>query len=324
MAKRKKRLKKQVKSFLFMLIVITVGYAAIKIYPILNKEHKPTDNNITTTQVINNNNTSEPKKKEVSLTLIGDLMFEGLYLDSVNAGDDPNNYLKMVANKYFNKDDITIGNLETTITDNNKLKVNGYGYEFCTPQNIIKGLDNNSVDVLGTTNNHSTDRGLDGITNTIDYLKNNTSIMSVGSYKSKEDRANFRIKEINGVKVGFIAYALGMNDFGKYITQDNMWMLGLYRNPSRYNTITEENKELMRQEIRELRKQCDVLVAIMHWGQEFHFEEREVDQRTLAKLLNEENVDIVLIVWVLILLLVIIHIVCNQLNGIQMTKDIKL
>ena len=85
-----------------------------------------------------------------------------------------------------------------------------------------------------------------------------------------------------------------MNDFGKYITNEESWRLGLYRNPPSYNVITEENKELIRQEIRAIRKECDVLVAIMHWGQEFHFEEREVDQHALSRLLNEEKVDIVL------------------------------
>ncbi len=233
-------------------------------------------------------------KKKVNLTLVGDIMFEGLYLDSINQGDDPNTYLSMVGDKYFKKDDITVGNLETTITDNNKLKVNGYGYEFCTPQEVIKGLDNNSVDVLGTTNNHSTDRGIDGINNTLDYLNNNTKIRPVGTYKTKEDRNKLNIVEVNGVKVGFVAYALGLNDFGKYITNEETWRIGLYRNPPSYNVITEENKELIRKEIRELRKECDVLVAIMHWGQEFHFEEREVDQQALSRLLNEEKVDIVL------------------------------
>ena len=284
MAKRKKL--KPIWKFLFVIILV-VGLAIFGI----NYFNKDTEDKPSIIEKIIN---KEPDKKKVNLTLVGDIMFEGLYLDSVNQGDDPNTYLSMVGDKYFKKDDITVGNLETTITDNNKLKVNGYGYEFCTPQNIIKGLDNNSVDVLGTTNNHTTDRGIDGINNTIDYLKNNTNIMSVGTYKSKEDRANLRIKEINGVKVGFIAYALGMNDFGKYITNEETWRLGLFRNPPSYNVITEENKNLMRQEIRELKKNVDVVVAIMHWGQEFHFEEREVDQHALARLLNEEKVDIVL------------------------------
>ena len=287
MAKRKKI--KPIWRFLFIVIIVC-SLVFIGIKKITKNDSSTEDKPSIIEKIIS----KEPEKKKVNLTLVGDLMFEGLYLDSINAGADPNTYLSMVADKYFNKDDLTIGNLETTITDNNNLKVDGYGYEFCTPQEVIKGLDNNSVDVLGTTNNHSTDRGIDGINNTIDYLKDNTNIMSVGSYKSKEDRSNLRIKEINGVKVGFIAYALGLNDFGKYITNEESYRLGLYRNPPSYNVITEENKELIRQEIRTLRKECDVLVAIMHWGQEFHFEEREVDQHALSRLLNEEHVDIVL------------------------------
>jgi len=287
MAKRKRI--KPIWKLLILIIIIAVAIIyGIKYF---NKDTTEEKNEPT---IINKIIDKEPENKKVNLTLVGDIMFEGLYLDSVNQGDDPNTYLSMVGDKYFKKDDITIGNLETTITDNKNLKVNGYGYEFCTPQNIIKGLDNNSVNVLGTTNNHTTDRGIEGINNTIDYLKNNTNIMSVGTYKSKEDRKQLRIIDVNGVKVGFIAYALGMNDFGKYITNEETWRIGIYRNPPSYNVISESNKELMRQEIRELRKNCDVLVAIMHWGQEFHFEEREVDQRNLSKLLNEEKVDIVL------------------------------
>ena len=287
MAKRRK-MKKGPKVVLFLIIVLIVLGSGYFIYTHFNKNE---DNPIvdTITSVINNNN----KKKEVTLTLIGDLMFEGLYLDSVNQGDDPNEYLSLVADKYFKKDDITIGNLETTITDNNKLKVNGYGYEFCTPQNIIKSLDNNSIDVLGTTNNHTTDRGIDGINNTIDYLKNNTNITSVGTYKSREDRATVRIVEKNGVKVGFVAYALGMNDFGKYINEKEMWRLGLYRKPPSYNQVSDELVNTMREEIRAVKKETDVVVAIMHWGKEFQFNEREVDQIKLAKVLNEEHVDIV-------------------------------
>ena len=49
----------------------------------------------------------------------------------------------------------------------------------------------------------------------------------------------------------------------------------------------------MREEIREVKKNADVVIAIMHWGKEFQFQEREVDQIKLAKVLNEEHVDIV-------------------------------
>jgi poly-gamma-glutamate synthesis protein (capsule biosynthesis protein) len=286
---KKRKMKKNARRIITIFLILLVIIGIYKIYPKTTNESNIDNNNQT-----NNVKDNKEQKKSVNLSLVGDIMFEGMYLDAVNQGDDPNTYLSMVADKYFKKDDLSIGNLETTITDNNNLKVNGYGYEFCTPQNIIKALDNNSIDVLGTTNNHTTDRGIEGINNTIDYLKNNTNITSVGTYKTKEDRSNLRVIEKNGVKVGFLAYALGMNDFGDYITEDEAWRLGLYRKPPSYSVVSDEYIELIRQEIRELKKKSDVTVVIMHWGKEFNFQEREVDQIRLAKVLNEEHVDIVL------------------------------
>ena len=44
----------------------------------------------------------------------------------------------------------------------------------------------------------------------------------------------------------------------------------------------------MKNEISELRKNCDVVIAIMHWGQEFQYNERD-DQRRLAQLIDYIN-----------------------------------
>ena len=288
MAKRRK-VKRSIRRLFLLLILIGIIFGIYKISKIFNNKE---DNNTTNNTQINDKKDKDEIRK-VNLSIVGDIMFEGMYLDAVNQGDNPDDYLSMVGDKYFKKDDISIGNLETTITDNDKLKVNGYGYEFCTPQSMINALDKNSIDVLGTTNNHTTDRGIDGINNTIDYLKNNTNITSVGTYKSKEDRANLRVIEKNGVKVGFLAYALGMNDFGEFITEEESWRLGLYRKPPSYNAVSDELLNTMREEIRELKKKADVTVVIMHWGKEFQFQEREIDQVRLAKVLNEEHVDIV-------------------------------
>ena len=288
MAKRRK-VKRSIRRLFLLLILIGIIFGIYKVNNLFNNKE---DNNTTNNTQINGKLDKDEIRK-VNLSIVGDIMFEGMYLDAVNQGDNPLDYLSMVGDKYFKKDDISIGNLETTITDNDKLKVNGYGYEFCTPQSMINALDKNSIDVLGTTNNHTTDRGIDGINNTIDYLKNNTNITSVGTYKSKEDRANLRVIEKNGVKVGFLAYALGMNDFGEFITEEESWRLGLYRKPPSYNAVSDELLNTMREEIRELKKKADVTVVIMHWGKEFQFQEREIDQVRLAKVLNEEHVDIV-------------------------------
>ena len=284
----KKVFKSIFKFIITILIISSIGFLIYKYYPKITKLFLDKEK----TKQVKVVKKKEKTKKEINLTLVGDIMYEGLYLDSINNGDDLNTYLSLVSDKYFKKDDLTIGNLETTITDNDKLEVSGYNYKFCTPQNIIDALNNASMDVVSTTNNHSADRGIDGINSTLDYLNNNTSITPVGSYKNIEDRDKPVIIEKNGIKIGFVAYSMGTNDFGKYVTTDEAWRLGLFRKLP-YTSISDEYLEIMKKEISETRKECDVLIAIMHWGQEFQFNERD-DQRQLAKFLNEQNVDIVL------------------------------
>ena len=89
--------------------------------------------------------------------------------------------------------------------DNGNLKISGEGYSFCAPIWIGELVSSLDFEVLGTANNHSYDRGIEGINSTIDFFKNNSDIMTVGTYKSEEDRKQHRIMEINGIK--FLAQA---------------------------------------------------------------------------------------------------------------------
>ena len=84
MAKRKKL--KPIWKFLFVIIIV-VGLVIFGI----KYSNKDTDDN--KPNIIEKIINKEPDKKKVNLTLIGDIMFEGLYLDSINQGDDPNTYL---------------------------------------------------------------------------------------------------------------------------------------------------------------------------------------------------------------------------------------
>ena len=80
------------------------------------------------------------------------------------------NYILIELKKYFENDDISIGNMEVVI-GNDKMKTSGDGYNFCAPSwvgSLVASLD---FQILSTANNHSYDRGLDGINSTIDFLK---------------------------------------------------------------------------------------------------------------------------------------------------------
>ena len=228
----------------------------------------------------------ENHEKRASLTLVGDLLCEYPYYDDLESGTSKDIYFNRVKN-YFKNDDLTIANMEVPI-DNGNLKISGEGYSFCAPIWIGELVSSLDFEVLGTANNHSYDRGIEGINSTIDFFKNNSDIMTVGTYKSEEDRKQHRIMEINGIKFGFLAYTYETNidpDYG------DEYRVGYYSNPHTYQ-VTEEYKNIMKEEIKDLRKNCDVLIVLMHWGQEFTFDYNN-EQYEMAQFLNQCDVDVV-------------------------------
>lgn len=228
----------------------------------------------------------ENHEKRASLTLVGDLLFEYPYYNDLEAGTSKDLYFNRVKN-YFKNDDLTIANMEVPI-DNGNLEISGEGYSFCAPFWVGELVSSLDFEVLGTANNHSYDRGVEGINSTIDFFKNHSDIMTVGTYKSEADRKQQRIMEINGIKFGFLAYTYETNidpDYG------DEYRVGYYSNPHTY-LVTEEYKNIMKEEIKDLRKNCDVLIVLMHWGQEFTFDYNN-EQYEMAQFLNQCDVDVV-------------------------------
>lgn len=229
---------------------------------------------------------NKPNITSLNLSIVGDLLFESPFYSAVEKGYDKNEYFKEVK-EVFKNDDLTIGNMEVVI-GNESLKVSGDGYNFCAPSYIGDIVSESGFDVLGTANNHTNDRGLDGINSTIDYFKNK-NIMTVGTYKNENDRNNFRIVEKKDIKIGFLAYTYGTNIKIKEEYRD---LVGLFKDPDT-KEISNEYKEILKKEITELRSNVDVVIVLMHWGIEFTFNPNE-EQKSLAKYLNELGVDIII------------------------------
>lgn len=223
--------------------------------------------------------------KKVKISMVGDLLYEEPYYDSVIDGDDKSIYLSNMK-EYFLNDDLSLANLEVVITDGN-LKVSGEGYSFCAPQYVGQQIIDVGLDVLSTANNHANDRGLQGRISTMEYFKNNSNIMTVGTYDINRDIEK-NVIEKNGIKFGFLAYTYGTN---VTVSKDLRYSLGIFKDPSTY-TVTAENKELIREEVSRLRELVDCLIVFMHWGKEFTYKQTN-EQLMLASYLNELGVDIV-------------------------------
>lgn len=273
---KKRRLKKKVKITFVIMFIICIG--VIFIINNFNKENIVLENTTTTST------TTTKVKRSATLTFVGDLLFESPFYNAIKNGYNMYDYFENVKS-YFEDDDLTLANMEVVIGNDN-LTVSGDGYNFCAPSYIGDLVSSLSIEILSTTNNHTFDRGIDGIKSTINYFKNSTNIKTVGTYSSVDERndINNYIIEKNGIKFGIIAYTYGTN---QSVSNEYKNLIGLYRNKDK--TI---NKELLSEEITNLRNNIDVLIVMMHWGTEFTFTENS-EQTELALYLNSLGVDII-------------------------------
>lgn len=148
----------------------------------------------------------------LSLNAGGDLM-PYVFINSKNAGG----LWKEVGHDFFSSD-LVFANLETPIDLNkpmglvpevmlNDMYFNGNADFFgvANGNNKFKGFD-----VLSVANNHMLDMGEQGLKNTLNFLKER-NILAVGSSANNETFPEFVIKEINNIKVAFVAFTYSMN-----------------------------------------------------------------------------------------------------------------
>ena len=115
------------------------------------------------------------------------------YLDD-NNGDFAYYFAKV--KDYLDQDDITVANLEGQLTTSND-KVEKM-FNFKAPTSYVNILKKGSVEMVSFANNHAYDFGKSGYDETIKTLDDN-NVLHYGY-------SDYLIKEINGVKVGFMAF----------------------------------------------------------------------------------------------------------------------
>ena len=261
-----------------------IFYIAIALLPTLCSCNSNGQANNNTDKQTTDSVVQQPPR-EAKLTFVGDFLFEAPFFSAVDNGYDKDSYFKLVK-KYFEDDDLSVGNMEVVI-GNDGMKVSGDNYNFCAPHYIGELVASLDMQVLSTANNHTFDRGLEGINSTLEFF-DSTDIVTVGTYRSDEDRNTNRIVEKNGIKFGFLAYTLSTNQI---VPTQYRNLVGLYRNPET-RKVTDEYKNLIAKEMSALRPKVYVLIVMMHWGTEFTFEPNS-EQKEMAKFLNENGADIV-------------------------------
>lgn len=148
--------------------------------------------------------------------------------------------------------------------------------KFNSPKHILPALQNIGVDMVTFANNHTFDKGEIGVRKSIEHA-NEYGLQYVGAYESFKDRKTQRIVEVNGIKIGVLAYTYGTNV-----------ELDLHDKEYLVNYI---DRERMENEIKQMKPMVDVTIVSLHWGPEYHLETSE-DQAELAQFVSDAGADV--------------------------------
>ena len=186
--------------------------------------------------------------------------------------------------------DFAVANLETTLAGG----PNYSGYpRFNSPDELAYNIKDAGFDLLCTTNNHTLDKGMDGIYRTLDVL-DQAGIPHVGTYRSQEERdanSGIYVADVGGISVAFLAYTYGLN--GHRLPDDQPYAANLF-NIDYYTSVSQPDYDLLAADLAAAQAlDTDLIAVITHWGWEYHTKQNG-HQEDLARFLVEHGADLVL------------------------------
>ena len=168
-----------------------------------------------------------------------------------------------------------------------------YGSSMSAPQGLMEGLVDAGVDMIQLANSYSIHKGMAGLTATLSAVRN-AGLEPLGAYASNEEfRASkgYTIKDVNGVKVAFVAFTKGMNGMALPAGSENCVNV-LYTDYA--TTYQDVDSEKILSIVNAAKKESpDIIVAMLHWGSEYN-DTISTSQETILKLLQENGVSVIL------------------------------
>ena len=196
-------------------------------------------------------------KGEVEITIAGDLCLteDGFVIDKYDTVNDLKQCISPEILRITNESDLFYINHEYTISDRGTPLAGKY-YTFRAKPERMNLLKEMGTDIVSLANNHVYDYGEEALLDTADLL-DEAGIPYVGGGRNIAEAKQPVYFVINGMKIGFVGASNGEKI--RYTPQATEESAGILR---AYDT-TEYN-----QVISEASKECDYLIAYIHWGTE--------------------------------------------------------
>ncbi len=209
--------------------------------------------------------TEDPALQEASVHFlaVGDNLVQKRVYQSAQAhaadGEEYNfNYCyRSVADKVAAADIAYIN--QETIMANDEYEISGSNFNFNSPTAVGDELVDLGFDVICMANNHALDKGTGGLSATLDYwdgkLSEADSLRVIGCYRDYQDMCDYRISEVNGMTIGYLAYTEHINGYS--LPSDSEMEIPLT-----------SQTDLIEEQIKELDGMVDAVIVSAHWGLE--------------------------------------------------------
>ncbi len=182
--------------------------------------------------------------------------------------------------------DMVFANLEGVIEGGGDYS--GYPL-FNYPKSIAAALKNAGITNVITANDRAFDKLASGLVSTKQALAE-AGLDAIGTYATAQDAEQPYIKEVNGIKIGVIAYSDGTNNMDVHMPEE---YLAFAMKMIDWNDV-DKTAQNIKEDIAQYRAAgAELIVLSLHWGTEYTYTQSS-EQRQLAQLALESGADIIM------------------------------
>ncbi|MFH0806341.1 MAG: CapA family protein [Candidatus Brennerbacteria bacterium] len=216
------------------------------------------------------------RPKTATLLFTGDIMLArgvAFYTEREGGNDYKFPFLRTLTT--LRAADLTVGNLEHPVSDRGKNQ--GSEYSLRASPASLEGLADAGFDIVSLANNHMWDWGTDALSDTFLYL-DRAGIRHIGAGMNETDANRPLVVEVKGNSIAFVSWT-------------NLYPEGLEAKGDGPGISRFREDEAVTQ-VRFLAGGNDIVVALLHFGDEYQTKANEA-QRRIARALVDAGADLV-------------------------------
>ena len=265
--------------WIYIVSVILILSAGIGVWIYVSANSKPQTNNdkSTVTEKTTAPVDTKPAVPVIHMAAMGDMLAHDTIIANAKVGDsyDFSKYFVNILPIY--KDANAVFCNQEGLVSGEQYGISGYP-SFNAPTKFAADLQTGArCNVINLANNHMGDKGVAATNATIDIWTQLKPLAISGANKSEADQNKISYGVVEGIKIGFVAFA----DFNNNNSTPG------------YSVNIYHNESLVRSLVTTARANADVVIVSMHWGVE-DSSVVSADQLNQTNLLSSLGVDVII------------------------------